>query len=98
MINGCKQNRIWKTEDEYKMAVVRWLKRKWKDYLARSIIMLGFNLYFVFLMRTAQISYLLYLDVLLLVLQAIAEGMAFFCVLGKGAPQSCLFAGKGTHL
>lgn len=48
MINGCKQNRIWKTEDEYKMAVVRWLKRKWKDYLARSIIMLGFNLYFVF--------------------------------------------------
>ncbi len=78
MINGCKQNRIWKTEDEYKMAVVRWLKRKWKDYLARSIIMLGFNLYFVFLMRTAQISYLLYLDVLLLVLQAIAEGMAFF--------------------
>ena len=60
------------------MTGIKWMQRKWKDYIMRSMIMLGFNLYFIFLMRTAQVNYLLYLDMLLLVLQAIAEGMAFF--------------------
>lgn len=67
-----------KTGDEYAMTVIKWLQRKGKDYIVRSVIMLGYNLYFIFLMRSAQIHDLLYLDMLLLVLQAIAEGMAFF--------------------
>ena len=50
------------------MTGIKWMQRKWKDYIMRSMIMLGFNLYFIFLMRTAQVNYLLYLDMLLLVL------------------------------
>lgn len=40
--------------------------------------MLSFNLYFLFLMWMAQVKYLLYLDLLLLVFLAVVEGMAFF--------------------
>lgn len=65
-------------EDEYRMAGIKWLHKKWKDYSIRIMIMLSFNLYFVFLMPKAPINYLLYLDMLLLVLQAIAEGIDFF--------------------
>lgn len=42
-------------------------------------MLLSFNLYFIFLMRTTQVGYLLYLDLLLLVFLAAVEGTAFFC-------------------
>lgn len=60
------------------MIVFRWFKRRWKETMVRMIIGLSFNLYFVFLMQTAQIKYLLYLDMLLLIILSIAEGIAFF--------------------
>lgn len=30
------------------MTGIKWMQRKWKDYIMRSMIMLGFNLYFIF--------------------------------------------------
>lgn len=55
-----------------------WLRRKWRTYAVWFLLLLSFNLYFLFLMRTAQVKYLLYLDLLLLVFLAVMEGMAFF--------------------
>lgn len=55
-----------------------WLKRRWRMYVVCLVLMSGFNLYFICLMRTTQIKYLLYLDLLLLVFLAVAEGTAFF--------------------
>lgn len=59
------------------MTGLKWLKRRWKENLVRLIVLGSCNLYFVFLMRTAQIRYLLYLDLLLLVYLSIVEGTAF---------------------
>lgn len=60
------------------MILLRWLKRKWGQYFVLLMVLLGFNLYFIFLMRTTQVKYLLYLDLLFLVFLAVAEGTAFF--------------------
>ncbi len=60
------------------MILLKWFKRKWKTYLTFFLLMLSFNLYFLFLMWMAQVKYLLYLDLLLLVFLAVVEGMAFF--------------------
>ena len=62
---------------------MKWLRKRARDYTILLFFALGFNLYFLFLMRTAQTAYLLYLDLLLLVLWAIAEGTAFFVFLKK---------------
>lgn len=59
------------------MILLDWLKRKWREYVVCLVLLLSFNLYFIYLMRTAQITYLLYLDFLLLVFLAVVEGMAF---------------------
>lgn len=60
------------------MILLKWFKRKWRIYVVLLLVMLSFNLYFLFLMRTAQVKYLLYLDLLLLVFLAVMEGTAFF--------------------
>lgn len=58
------------------MICLSWFKRKWKVYVVYLVLLMSFNLYFVFLMRTAQIIYLLYLDLLLLVFLAVTESIA----------------------
>ncbi len=60
------------------MIVFRWLKKRWKETMVRFAIGVCFNLYFIILMQVTQIKYLLYLDLLLLVMVAIIEGTAFF--------------------
>ncbi|MDE7477949.1 MAG: sensor histidine kinase [Lachnospiraceae bacterium] len=60
------------------MIWLKWLKRNGRNYAVGLLLMISFNLYFIFLMRTTQIKYLLYLDLLLLVLLAVIEGTAFF--------------------
>ncbi len=50
------------------MIVFRWLKKRWKETIVRFAIGVCFNLYFIILMQVTQIKYLLYLDLLLLVL------------------------------
>ncbi len=57
---------------------MKWIKKKWRDYAVLLFFALSFNLYFLLLMRTSQVTYLLYLDLLLFVFWAIAEGTAFF--------------------
>lgn len=57
---------------------MKWLRKRGRDYALLLLFALSFNLYFLFLMQSTQTAYLLYLDLLLLVLWAIAEGMAFF--------------------
>ena len=57
---------------------MKWLKKRRKEYAVWLFLMASFNLYFMFLLQTAQIAYLLYLDLLLLVFLAIIEGTAFF--------------------
>lgn len=57
---------------------MKWLRKRARDYAVLLFFALSFNLYFLFLMRTAQVAYLLYLDLLLFVLWAIAEGVAFW--------------------
>lgn len=57
---------------------MKWMKKKWRDYVTLLFFALGFNLYFLFLMHTTQVTYLLYLDLLLVVFWTIAEGTAFF--------------------
>lgn len=57
---------------------MKWLQKRARDYVVLLFFALGFNLYFLFLMRTTQVAYLLYLDLLLLVLWVIVEGTAFF--------------------
>lgn len=57
---------------------MKWLRKRARDYAVLLFFVLGFNLYFLFLMRTTRVAYLLYLDLLLFVLWAIAEGAAFF--------------------
>ncbi len=54
------------------------IKKKWRDNAVLLFFALSFNLYFLLLMRTSQVTYLLYLDLLLFVFWAIAEGTAFF--------------------
>lgn len=55
-----------------------WFKKKWKTYAVWFFLMLCFNLYFVLLIKTTRVSYLLYLDLLLTVFVSIMEGIAFF--------------------
>lgn len=57
---------------------MKWLRKRARDYVVLAFFVLSFNLYFLFLMRATQVAYLLYLDLLLLVLWVIAEGTAFF--------------------
>lgn len=57
---------------------MKWIKKKWRDYAVLLFFALSFNLYFLLLMHTSQVTYLLYLDLLLFVFWAIAEGTAFF--------------------
>ncbi len=57
---------------------MKWIKKKWRDYAVLLFFALSFNLYFLLLMRTSQVTYLLYLDLLLFVFWAIVEGTAFF--------------------
>lgn len=60
------------------MILLKWYRRKWGTYIVFLLLMLGFNLYFLCLMRTTQVKYLLYLDLLLLVFLAVVEGTAFY--------------------
>lgn len=57
---------------------MKWLRKRMKEYAVWLFLMVSFNLYFLFFMQTAQVTYLLYLDLLLLVFLAIIEGTAFF--------------------
>ena len=59
------------------MIMLKWFKRKWRAYAVLFFSALSFNMYFLLLMRTTQVKYLLYLD-LLLVFLAVVEGTAFF--------------------
>lgn len=60
------------------MIMLKWFKRKWRAYAVLFFSALSFNMYFLLLMRTTQVKYLLYLDLLLLVFLAVVEGTAFF--------------------
>lgn len=60
------------------MIMLKWFKRKWRAYAVLFFFALSFNMYFLLLMRTTQVEYLLYLDLLLLVFLAVVEGTAFF--------------------
>ena len=57
---------------------MKWLRKRMKEYTVWLFLMVSFNLYFIFLIQTAQVAYLLYLNLLLLVFLAIIEGTAFF--------------------
>lgn len=57
---------------------MKWLKKRGRDYIIWLLLGLSFNLYFLFLIKTTHVSYLLYLDLLLLVFLTIMEGTAFF--------------------
>ena len=59
------------------MVLLKWFRRKWKAYMVLCVLFWSFNLYFIFLMRTTQVKYLLYLDLLLLVFLVTVEGTAF---------------------
>lgn len=61
------------------MILLKWFQKRWRIYAVLCLLLLSFNLYFIFLMRTTQVGYLLYLDLLLLVFLAAVEGTAFFC-------------------
>ncbi len=60
------------------MILLKWFQKRWRIYAVLCLLLLSFNLYFIFLMRTTQVGYLLYLDLLLLVFLAAVEGTAFF--------------------
>lgn len=64
--------------ESYEMIMLKWFMKRWRTFAVRCLLLLSFNLYFIFLMRTTQVSYLLYLDLLLLVFLAAVEGIAFF--------------------
>lgn len=53
-----------------------YLKRKWKQYVIYAFLIVSFHSYYVYLMREAQVSYLLYLDFLLLVFLVVIEGIS----------------------
>lgn len=67
-----------------------WMKKKWKNYAVYFVLILSFNLYYIFLMRTAQIKYLLYLDLLLSVFLMIVESAAFFKFCRKESKKAAL--------
>ena len=52
-----------------------YIKRKWKQYVIYAFLIASFHLYYVFLMRQAQVVYLLYLDFLLFVFLIMIEGI-----------------------
>lgn len=47
---------------------MKYLKRRWKYFFLYLILFFSFNLYFIFLMRTSHLFWLLYLDGLLIML------------------------------
>lgn len=53
-----------------------YLKQKWKQYAIYVFLIASFHLYYAFLMRQAQVQYLLYLDFLLLVFLVMIEGIS----------------------
>ena len=59
------------------MILLKWFQKRWRIYAVLCLLLLSFNLYFIFLMRTTQVGYLLYLDLLLLVFLAAVEGTVF---------------------
>lgn len=76
------------------MIMLKWFKRKWRAYAVLFFFALSFNMYFLLLMRTTQVKYLLYLDLLLLVFLAVVEGTAFFCFPEKRAQEKGVSAGE----
>lgn len=60
------------------MILLIWFQKRWRIYAVLCLLLLSFNLYFIFLMRTTQAEYLLYLDLLLFVFLSAVEGTAFF--------------------
>lgn len=60
------------------MITLKWFKTRWKEYIIRLVLMVSFNLYFIFLMHAAQTVYLMYLDILLMIYMAIADGTDFY--------------------
>lgn len=54
-----------------------YIKKNWKHYFTCVVLLLSFNLYYLFLMQDKQIQYLLYLDFLLLVFLGISEGIQY---------------------
>ncbi len=75
------------------MILLKWFQKRWRIYAVLCLLLLSFNLYFIFLMRTTQVGYLLYLDLLLLVFLAAVEGTAFFLLLDKGTQEKEISAG-----
>lgn len=75
------------------MIMLKWFKRKWRAYAVLFFFALSFNMYFLLLMRTTQVKYLLYLDLLLLVFLAVVEGTAFLDSGKKSAGKRC-FCGR----
>lgn len=59
------------------MILLIWFQKRWRIYAVLCLLLLSFNLYFIFLMRTTQVEYLLYLDLLLFVFLSAVEGTAF---------------------
>lgn len=55
-----------------------WFLKRWREYLKYLLLLAGFELYYLFLMRDRHPWYLLYLDFLYLVLFLISEGIGFF--------------------
>lgn len=60
------------------MIGVKWFQRKWRAYVVLCLLIMSYNLYFIFLMQTTRVEYLLYLDLLVLVFLTVVEGTAFF--------------------
>lgn len=63
--------------------VTDWFLKRWREYLKYFLLLSGFQLYYLFLMRDRHPSYLLYLDFLYFVLFVISEGIGFFCFLRR---------------
>lgn len=55
---------------------MRYLKRKWKQYVIYALLILSFHLYYAFLMKEAKTQYLLYLDFLLIVFLGMIEAIS----------------------
>lgn len=78
MTIGIKRDRVACKMESCEMILLKWFQKRWRTYAILCLLLLSFNLYFIFLMRTTQVGYLLYLDLLLLVFLAAVEGTAFF--------------------
>lgn len=56
---------------------MNYLRRKWKQYVIYAFLISSYHLYYAFLMREAQVQYLLYLDFLLVIFLAMIEGVSY---------------------